>query len=201
MIFPLRSEFASIGIRIAAINPQGILCNDPIDRHWFHDLGLLSAELSPIMKTFGIFLVATLSILPLRNSYGQENLRNHSRLTSSLIEGAVQTANRQDKLVLLYFGAEGCVYCEQLSRVLSYEDIHSVLEEQFVLVRIDVGEFDKNMDLFRLYMGKKTTGIPALAVLGEGGSVLGAISGEEWGESDQEVYDCVMPFLLKMKGN
>jgi thioredoxin-related protein len=147
------------------------------------------------MKTIWVFLAATLAILPLCNSDSQENLQDHSEPALSLIEAAVQNANREDKLVLLYFGADGCVYCEQLSRLLSYEDIHSILDEHFVQVRIDVGEFDKNMDILSLYMGRRDTGIPALVILGKDGTAKEAISGEEWGESDQEVYEFVKPFL------
>jgi len=147
------------------------------------------------MKAFGIFLVVTLAISPLCNLYSQENAQDHSEPASFLIEAAVQNANREGKLVLLYFGAEECVYCEQLSRVLGYEDIQTILDEHYEQVRIDVGHFDKNMDLFSLYSAKKGTGIPALVILGKNGTVKEAISGEEWGESDQEVYEFVRAFL------
>jgi thioredoxin 1 len=152
------------------------------------------------MKVLGVFLAATLGVLPLCNSYSQENSQDHSKSASSLIEAVVEGANRENKLVLLYFGARGCIYCEQLSRVLSLEDIHSILVEHYVELQIDVGEFDKNLDLFSRYMGKKATGIFALAVLGEGGSAMGTITGEEWGESDQAVYDSVILFLSEMTG-
>jgi thioredoxin 1 len=153
------------------------------------------------MKIFKVFLAAILAILTLSNSCSQENLQDHSEPASLLVEAAIQNANQENTLVLLYFGAEGCIYCEQLDRVLNLEDIHSILVEHYVPVRIDVGDFDKNLDLFNRYMGKKATGIPALAVLGEGGSALGTITGEEWGESDQEVYDSVILFLLQMTEN
>jgi len=121
-----------------------------------------------------------------------------SKPVSSLIEDALQKADREGKLVLLYFWGAWCSYCEQLDRVLAIEDVHQILDSYYVQVRVDVGEFDKNMDTFNLYMGKDARGIPALAILRKDGTIKVAITGEKWGESDQEVYDYVKPFLEKI---
>jgi len=87
------------------------------------------------------------------------------------IRDAIARASREHKRIILVFGANWCYDCVVLDYVLHRADF-AALVEPFIVLHVDVGEYDKNMDLAARYKVPLDRGIPALAVLDSDGSLL-----------------------------
>jgi protein disulfide-isomerase len=81
------------------------------------------------------------------------------------LESAVQEAGRGDKTVLLIFGANWCPDCKQLQIQLQSEPLVSMIESEFEVVYVDVGNWNRNIDFAKQYNNPHSQGIPAIVVL------------------------------------
>jgi thioredoxin 1 len=77
---------------------------------------------------------------------------------------AVRAAHLAHKNVLLVFGANWCPDCRALDETLHSKGA-APINDRFVIVKVDVGNFDKNLDLARRYDVPLRKGIPAVAVV------------------------------------
>lgn len=89
------------------------------------------------------------------------------------IAQALARAKREDKRVLIQWGANWCGWCNLLAATMKSDDkiAHELLYE-YELVKIDVGRFDKHTDLAREYGAPLGGGIPYLTFLDADGKVL-----------------------------
>jgi thioredoxin 1 len=94
------------------------------------------------------------------------------------VRQALQAAHAAHKNVLLVFGANWCPDCRVLDSVL-HDKAAAQINDRFVVVKIDVGNFDKNMDLAKRYEVPLRKGIPAAAVLSSDDALLYVTRGGE----------------------
>ena len=78
---------------------------------------------------------------------------------------AITEANKANKHVLIEMGANWCPDCRTLGRYFQREDIKAWLDERFIVVAVDVGEWDKNLEIAERYGNPISEGIPSLVVL------------------------------------
>jgi thiol:disulfide interchange protein len=88
------------------------------------------------------------------------------------LAAALKAAPAQHKRILLDFGGNWCGDCHVLDIYFHDPVNRPILEENFVLVDINVGRYDANLDLARKYHIPLDKGVPALAVLSEDGKLL-----------------------------
>jgi thiol:disulfide interchange protein len=88
------------------------------------------------------------------------------------IQQALAQAKREHKRVILDFGGNWCGDCQVLDIYFHQEPNLSLLERNFVLVRVNVGHYDKNMDVAAKYQIPVDHGVPALAVIDANGRLL-----------------------------
>ena len=86
------------------------------------------------------------------------------------VHQALQAAHLANKDVLLVFGANWCPDCRVLDEVLHGKGA-APISDRFVIVKIDVGNFDKNLDLAKRYEIPLRKGIPAVAVVSGDGAL------------------------------
>ncbi len=94
------------------------------------------------------------------------------------IAAAVQTARREHKRVLLDFGGDWCGDCQVLNVYFHQPDNLPLLEKNFVLVDVNVGRIDQNLEVGARYGVDLKKGVPALAVLNDKGVSLYGQSGQ-----------------------
>ncbi|MFZ6757698.1 thioredoxin family protein [Undibacterium sp. Ji50W] len=108
------------------------------------------------------------------------------------ITKALAEAQKSDKKVLVIFGANWCKDCLELDKSMHGKNA-PLLNSKFVTVKVNVGQFDKNMDLSDSYGTPTKKGIPAAVLLRPDNSVLYASKGGELSNarkmSEQGVYD------------
>ena len=92
---------------------------------------------------------------------------------------ALAAAQAQQKMVLVVFGANWCGDCLALDRKMSADPLASAVERRFVVLKVNVGRFDRNTDLAAQMGVPLKKGIPAVAVLKRDGAVHSATGGGE----------------------
>jgi len=66
---------------------------------------------------------------------------------NSELDVALKNARAAHKSLMVEFGADWCSDCEQLARDLQHEPIKNCLRERFNVFKVDVGEFNRNLDV------------------------------------------------------
>ncbi|MCG3137224.1 MAG: Thiol:disulfide interchange protein DsbD [Phycisphaerae bacterium] len=88
------------------------------------------------------------------------------------IAQALQRAQQNQQRVLLMYGGNWCGWCHKLHALFNDNPaIAKLLQSEYQLVMIDIGQRDKNMELARKY-GADVAGVPYLTVLDADGKVL-----------------------------
>jgi len=116
------------------------------------------------------------------------------------IDEALKHAERDHKRVLLIFGGNWCYDCHVLDQGLHQGKAGKIVEESFELVHVDVGGFDKNMEIVKKYNVPLDKGVPAVAVLDSKGKLLYSAEGE-FESARQMMKKQLVEFLLKWKEN
>lgn len=88
------------------------------------------------------------------------------------ITNALAKSEEDGKLILLDFGANWCPDCIVLTTLFEDPAVKPFLEENFRMVRIDVGYWDKNLDISEQYGSPIASGIPAVVVLAPNGEIV-----------------------------
>ena len=88
------------------------------------------------------------------------------------IDDALKTARVETKRVILIFGGNWCYDCHVLDQALHEGEAGKIVKESYLLVHIDIGEGDKNLDLVKKYNIPLEKGVPALAVLRSDGELI-----------------------------
>ena len=88
------------------------------------------------------------------------------------LAAALKTAAAKHKRVLIDFGGNWCGDCQVLDYYFHDPKNLPLLESNFVLVHINIGHMDENVDIARRYDVPLERGVPALAVLNENGKLL-----------------------------
>jgi thioredoxin 1 len=88
-------------------------------------------------------------------------------------------AAKDHKRVILVFGGNWCFDCHVLDYRFHEDGIKEIVDANYHVVHVDIGKYDKNLDLPEKYGTTIKKGVPALAVLSPEGKVLfGDVSGE-----------------------
>jgi thiol:disulfide interchange protein len=88
------------------------------------------------------------------------------------LAAALKAASATHKRVLLDFGGNWCGDCRVLNIYFHDPRNKPLLDANFVLVDINIGQEDANLDIAGKYGIPIKKGVPALAVLSEHGSLL-----------------------------
>lgn len=120
---------------------------------------------------------------------------------SAQIRQALVEATAQRKRVILDFGGNWCADCQILHYYLHQQPNASLVAKNFIVVPIDVGHLDRNLDIAHKYGVAVEHGVPAVAVLDASGQL---IYGQSHGGFDAMVRNdptAVTHFLEEWKGN
>ncbi len=115
------------------------------------------------------------------------------------IKQALAHASREHKNVLVVFGANWCYDCHVLDLAFQRPDLAAVLQRNYEVVHVDVGEGDKNQDIMEQYQVPMKKGIPALAVLDGKGKLLYSQQGGEFEKARSLAPEDLLVFLDKWK--
>lgn len=141
--------------------------------------------------------VALLSASSLAKAAG-ETIYDEKADARQQIAVAMAEASRSGKNVVLIFGANWCLDCHALDAQMHKPGLASLIAGNFVIVNIDTGRGNKNLDLARKY-GVSVRGIPALAVLDRHGKVLYGPAHSQFSNARQMSYETIKAFFEQWK--
>jgi thiol:disulfide interchange protein len=115
------------------------------------------------------------------------------------INSALKQATAEHKRVILDFGGDWCGDCQVLDIYFHQSPNVELLDKDFILVHVDVGHFDKNLDITSKYNVPIDKGVPALAVLDADGKLLYSQQAAEFGDMRYMYPTSVTDFLNRWK--
>ncbi len=115
------------------------------------------------------------------------------------IKQAIALAAKTNKRVLVVFGANWCYDCHVLDLAFHRPDVATVLQKNYEVVHVDVGEGNKNQDMMEQYHVPMNKGIPAIAVLDSDGKLLYSQKAGEFEKARALAPEDVLAFLNKWK--
>ena len=114
------------------------------------------------------------------------------------IRAALASAQQARLPVLVVFGANWCGDCKMLDTAFKTGASAPLMAKNFKIVKVDVGRFDRNVDIAASYGVPLKSGIPAVAVLAADGRVLYATAGGELADARKMGDAGVLDFFTKV---
>ena len=100
---------------------------------------------------------------------------------------------QQSKQPILIFGGNWCPDCRILDGTLQLPTIKKFMNKNYNIMHIDVGRYDKNMELISYFGIPKEKGVPRVLVFDKNKIVINKKSTKEWTTArdrrKQEVFD------------
>lgn len=114
------------------------------------------------------------------------------------IAAALKTARDTNKTALVVFGANWCGDCKVLDMEMHRGDLAKLVDDKFVVVKVDVGRFDKNKDINAQYGEPIKKGIPSVVMLRKDGTAFYKTDGGELADARKMGQDGIYRFFTAM---
>lgn len=145
-------------------------------------------------------LLSILSVLLALSACGDKGAKpyNESANPKDDISAAVTAAKTQNVPVVLVFGANWCPDCRGLSELLGKSPSAAKFAQNFKIVKINVGNFDTNLDIAKQYGNPIEIGIPGAAFLTSDGKLLQVAKAGDLSKAQRQGDAAVYDFFKKM---
>jgi len=125
------------------------------------------------MKTIQFFALAALLSLSVGNARSANRvIYPEPSQAKADLAAALKIAASTHKRILVDFGGNWCADCQILDIYFHDPANRAILEANYVLVHVNIGRMDANLDIAQQYGVPIEKGVPALAVLDEHGKLL-----------------------------
>ena len=152
------------------------------------------------MKTIKYFVLAAVLALGVGSALAaNRQIYPHPSQAKADLAAALKTASANHKRILLDFGGDWCGDCQVLDLYFHDATNRPILEANFVLVHVNIGHMDANVEIAEKYGIPLRKGVPALAVLDEKGALLYSQKSGEFEDMRNMQSSEVTKFLLHWK--
>jgi thioredoxin len=114
------------------------------------------------------------------------------------IRAALTDAQRAHVPVLVVFGANWCGDCMVLDMAFKSGTSAALIARNYKVVKVNVGRFDRNVDIAKSYGVPLKNGIPAVAVLSPQGKVIYATRAGELADAQAMGDSGIYEFFAKI---
>lgn len=96
----------------------------------------------------------------------EETKRPYSENTDydEKISNALHKLNKNQRLMLI-FGANWCPTCRRLDASMNQPEISKYLNKAFIIIKVNIGNFEKNLHIAHRYNLPIKQGIPAIVII------------------------------------
>jgi len=152
------------------------------------------------MKTVKLLALAGLLALAsaTAKSAGRDIYPDPSQARADLA-AALKTAAATHRRVLLDFGGNWCGDCQVLDLYMHDSKNQPLIDANFVVVHINIGRMDANLDIAERYQIPVEKGVPALAVLSETGRLLYSQKSGQFESMRRLEVSAVTSFLVQWR--
>ncbi|HEY1993706.1 MAG TPA: thioredoxin family protein [Edaphobacter sp.] len=158
---------------------------------------MIAKSRNPLLPALAFILIA-LTVTPRPQARAQiidkvnKNLYSETANPTADIAAALARARREHKRVLLDFGGNWCGDCQLLDIYYHQSPNAELLAKNFILVHIDIGHMDKNIDVAKKYNVPIAKGVPALAVIDAYGKLLYSEREKEFEHTSPEAINAFL---------
>ena len=156
-----------------------------------------------ISRTTLATAVLALVMAPLSHAqnvpFVKKHLYSETANPTADIAAALKQARAQNKRVILDFGGDWCGDCQVLDIYMHQSPNAEILAKHFIVVHVDIGQMDHNVDVAEKYKVPIKKGVPALAVLDAHGKLLYSQTNKEFENMRNMRSEDVTAFLNKWK--
>ena len=147
----------------------------------------LFRSIAPLVLIAGTALAANRDIYP------------DPAVANADIAAALKSAAAAHKRVIVDFGGNWCGDCQVLDIYFHNPQNRPILESNYVLVHVNIGHMDTNLDIAEKYGVPIAKGVPALAVLNDHGKLLYSQKSGEFEAMRRMEASSVTSFLVQWK--
>ncbi len=137
---------------------------------------LLSTCIST-MKSFSAVLLA--AILSLGAIAADLPIYDESADAPAQVSQALAKAKTDNKQLMIVFGANWCGDCKMLDGEFKKPELKALLDANYVIVKVDVNRFNKNLDVVKPYGDVIKKGIPSIVIATPANQLVYATNGGE----------------------
>jgi thioredoxin 1 len=117
------------------------------------------------------------------------------------IRSALTEATHANVPVLVVFGANWCGDCKVLDMAFKEGAAAPLIAKNFRVIKVDVGRFNRNVDIAETYGVPLKSGVPAVAVLSAQGKVLYATKAGELADARNMSDTAIYEFFAKVSAS
>ena len=99
---------------------------------------------------------------------------DHAAVARDQVARAQSQARASGKLLLIDLGGNWCADCRLLAAVMQLPEVAAFVDAHYVLVLVDVGRMDRNLDIPAHWGVKRVDGVPSLLVVDSGDHLINA---------------------------
>jgi thioredoxin 1 len=144
-----------------------------------------------------VLVACVFSVVPARSAENDVYpAPDHAKID---LAAALDASAATHKRIILDFGGNWCPDCRVLDLYFHDSANRPVLEANYILVHVNIGHMNENLDIAERYRIPLRKGVPALAVLGERGELLYSQRTGEFEAMRGMQSSAVTDFLVRWK--
>jgi thiol-disulfide isomerase/thioredoxin len=120
-------------------------------------------------------------------------------IDSSELDKFINQSINNDKQPVVIFGGNWCPDCRILAGTLAMPTIKKFLQRYYRIIHIDIGRYDRNMELMNHLNIEPKKGVPRVVILDFKKNIVNSSTSSEWttarDRKEQEIYDYFQKFV------
>ena len=120
-------------------------------------------------------------------------------IDSSELDKFINQSINNDKQPVVIFGGNWCPDCRILAGTLAMPTIKKFLQQYYRIIHIDIGRYDRNMELMNHLNIEPKKGVPRVVILDFKKNIVNSSTSSEWttarDRKEQEIYDYFQKFI------
>ncbi len=127
------------------------------------------------------------------------SLYDGTDVSKDTLDNFITNTLNEEKQPLFLFGANWCPDAQCLDAILRLPTFESYLNDHFSIMRIDVGEYDRNMSLMEPLGLASQEGIPRVVVLDLKGEPINLETNDRWRSARQSDPQDIFEYFQNLK--
>ncbi len=117
---------------------------------------------------------------------------------AAFVVQALAKAKSDDKQLMIVFGANWCGDCKMLDGEFKKPALKALLDKNYVIVKVDVNRFNKNLEVVKAYGDVIKKGIPSIVIATPANQLVYATNGGEFADARKMGEAGVASFFQKL---
>ena len=158
-------------------------------------------KLLPLITLFMTFNLASKNILLSPNDKLSIPLPlpyNGSIYSEEDIKKFMESSIQKSRQPVIIFGANWCPDCRILDGTLQIPTIQKFINDHYDVMHIDVGRYDKNMELMDFFGIVKEKGVPRVLVFDKKNNLLNSSTTKEWTTARERSSQDIFNYFQKL---